>query len=101
MNNSIIGTGNLAFHYSEIFMSNIGINLIEIFGRKKTLPKEFNNSINYCNCLTKLNEADFYIICVSDDYIKKISKKILFGSPATIATKFFIQISLMFDFLYL
>ena len=76
MNISIIGTGNLAFHFSEIFMSNIDINLIEIFGRKKTLPKEFNNSINYCNCLTKLKEADFYIICVSDDYIKKISKKI-------------------------
>jgi len=77
MNISIIGTGNLAFHFSEIFMSTSDINLIEIFGRKKTLPKEFNNSINYCNCLTKLKEADFYIICISDDYIKKISKKII------------------------
>ena len=59
MNISIIGTGNLAFHFSEIFISNIDINLIEIFGRKKTLPKEFNNSINYCNCLTEAKRGRF------------------------------------------
>jgi hypothetical protein len=42
INVTIIGTGNVAFHLSEVFFKHQEINLVEICGRKKNLPTEFN-----------------------------------------------------------
>lgn len=77
INVTIIGTGNVAFHLSEVFLKNQKINLVEICGRKKNLPPEFNDFIDYSNNIFKLKKSDFYIICVSDEQIENISKNLI------------------------
>ena len=76
INITIVGTGNVAFHLSEIFLEREGINLMEICGRKNNLPSYFNDKINYSNNLSKLEKSDFYLICIDDDQIENISKNI-------------------------
>ena len=76
INVTIIGTGNVAFHLSEVFLKNQKINLVEICGRKKNLPSEFNDFIDYSNSIFKLKKSDFYIISVSDEQIENISKNL-------------------------
>ena len=77
INITIVGTGNVAFHLSEIFLEKEGINLMEICGRKNNLPSYFNDKINYSNNLSKLEKSDFYLICIDDDQIENISKNTL------------------------
>ena len=76
INITIVGTGNVAFHLSEIFLEREGINLMEVCGRKNNLPSYFNDKINYSNNLSKLEKSDFYLICIDDDQIENISKNI-------------------------
>jgi len=76
INVTIIGTGNLAFHLSKVFLKNQKINLVEICGRKKNLPIEFNHYINYSNNISRIKNSDICFICVSDDQIENISKNL-------------------------
>ena len=59
INVTIIGTGNVAFHLSEVFLKNQKINLVEICGRKKNLPSEFNDFINYSTVFLNLKNQIF------------------------------------------
>ena len=72
----IIGTGSVSYHFSEVILNRNGIRLIEICGRKKSIPKYFNKSISYSNDINKIKIADIYLICVSDDAIDLISNKL-------------------------
>ena len=84
INVTIIGTGNVAFHLSEVFFKHQEINLVEICGRKKNLPTEFNDFIDYNNNIFKLKKSDFYIICVSDEHIETISKNLNIDNNSTV-----------------
>lgn len=84
INITIVGTGNVAFHLSEIFLEREGINLMEICGRKNNLPSYFNDKINYSNNLSKLEKSDFYLICIDDDQIENISKTIIIDKHSII-----------------
>ena len=84
INVTIIGTGNVAFHLSEVFFKHQEINLVEICGRKKNLPTEFNVFIDYNNNIFKLKKSDFYIICVSDEHIETISKNLNIDNNSTV-----------------
>ena len=72
----IIGTGNVSHHISKAIEKVKSLKLIQICGRKKKIPENFNQSISYCHNLKQIKKADFYVICVNDDAILKISNKL-------------------------
>ncbi|MGY8946739.1 MAG: Rossmann-like and DUF2520 domain-containing protein [Flavobacteriales bacterium] len=72
----IIGTGNISYHFSQVILNKDNLRLIEICGRKKSIPKYFNKSISYSNDISKIQSADIYLICVSDDAIDSISNQL-------------------------
>ena len=76
LNVIIIGTGNVSHHICKAIEKTKNLKLKQLFGRKKDLPKNFNQSISYCHNLKKIKKADFYIICVNDDAILKISNEL-------------------------
>ena len=76
LNVIIIGTGNVSHHICKAIEKTKNLKLTQLLGRKKDLPKNFNQSISYCHNLKKIKKADFYIICVNDDAILKISNEL-------------------------
>ena len=72
----IIGTGNVSHHICKAIEKVKNLKLVQIYGRKKDLPKNFNQSISYCYNVKKIKKADFYIICVTDDAILKVSNEL-------------------------
>ena len=72
----IIGTGNISYHFSQVILNKDNLRLVEICGRKKSIPKYFNKSISYSNDICKIQSADIYLICVSDDAIDYISNQL-------------------------
>ncbi len=81
----VIGTGNVAYHFSKIILENKNLKLSQVVGRKKELDFDFKLNINYINDLNSLVDADLYLICVIDSTIKEISKKIKYKSNSVIA----------------
>jgi predicted short-subunit dehydrogenase-like oxidoreductase (DUF2520 family) len=84
INVSIIGTGNIAYHFSNVFLKHHNINLIEVCGRRKNIPLYFSSRVNYCDDVSKISKSDIYMICVSDDQIEIISNKIKASSKSLI-----------------
>ena len=72
----IIGTGNISYHLCKAIIETKNLKLIEVFGRKKNPPKDLFNNISYCNNIKKIQKADLYILCVSDNAISKISDEL-------------------------
>ena len=70
---SIVGTGNLAYHFVQMISSVDGLNINEIIGRHEKIPKAFRKfELNYSSNISNILKSDLYLILVSDDYIKDI-----------------------------
>jgi predicted short-subunit dehydrogenase-like oxidoreductase (DUF2520 family) len=70
-----IGAGNLAWHLAEAF-SDCGNNVIQIFDKEISAAKELAEKINsnYTSNIEELsNEADLYIISISDSAISELA----------------------------
>ena len=76
MNINIIGRGNVASQFVKEFNKIPKLKILHWYSRsfKKTLD---NNGIERTNNLKELKAADINFLMVSDDVIKKISKKII------------------------
>lgn len=72
----IIGTGNVSYHFSEVILKKNNLRLIEICGRKNSIPEYFNKSISYSNNISKIQSADIYLICVSDNAIGSVNSQL-------------------------
>ena len=72
----IIGTGNVSYHFSEVILKKNNLRLIEVCGRKNTIPEHFNKSISYSNNINKIQSADIYLICVSDNAIESVNSQL-------------------------
>lgn len=68
----IIGSGNVAFHLAKAFVLN-NIPLTQIFGRNEKELSRIFEEINIPFSTEKLDEADLYIICVSDHSVEDVS----------------------------
>lgn len=68
----IIGSGNVAFHLAKAFVLN-NIPLTQIFGRNEKELSRISEEINIPFSTEKLDEADLYIICVSDHSVEDVS----------------------------
>ncbi|MGI9653053.1 Rossmann-like and DUF2520 domain-containing protein [Chryseobacterium sp. RLHN22] len=73
MQTVIIGSGNVAYHLAKAFVQN-GISLAQIFGRNENELQKISSELNIPYSTQKLEEADLYIICVSDNSVEEVSK---------------------------
>ncbi|MFC7348638.1 Rossmann-like and DUF2520 domain-containing protein [Chryseobacterium zhengzhouense] len=73
MQTVIIGSGNIAYHLAKAFVQN-GISLTQIFGRNENELQKISSELNIPYSTQKLEEADLYIICVSDNSVEEVSK---------------------------
>ncbi|AZA81361.1 DUF2520 domain-containing protein [Chryseobacterium lactis] len=69
----IIGSGNVAYHMAKAFTQK-GIPLTQIFGRNEKELNKISEELNIPYSTENLEDADLYIICVSDHSVEKVSK---------------------------
>ncbi|WP_080777352.1 Rossmann-like and DUF2520 domain-containing protein [Chryseobacterium phocaeense] len=69
----IIGSGNVAYHMAKAF-SLKKIPLMQIFGRNGEELKKISEELNVPYSTEHLEDADLYIICVSDHSVEGVSK---------------------------
>ncbi|SEM98701.1 Predicted oxidoreductase, contains short-chain dehydrogenase (SDR) and DUF2520 domains [Chryseobacterium taichungense] len=72
----IIGSGNVAYHLAKAFVMN-NIPLVQIFGRNEKELSKISEELKIPFSTEKLQAADLYIICVSDNSVENVSKLIL------------------------
>jgi len=75
---SIIGSGNLAQHLIQAFQSNPSIELVQVMVRNPKTVAHLLDSNRIISDYTQLQEADLYIIAVSDDAISEVSAALPF-----------------------
>jgi len=73
MQTVIIGSGNVAYHLAKAFIQN-GISLAQIFGRNEKELQKISSELNISYSTENLQDADLYIICVSDNSVDDVSK---------------------------
>jgi len=73
MQTVIIGSGNVAYHLAKAFVQN-GISLAQIFGRNENELQKISSELNIHYSTEKLEDADLYFICVSDNSVEDVSK---------------------------
>lgn len=68
----IIGSGNVAYHLAKAFHQK-KIPIAQIFGRNKEDLEKINQELGIPYSTDQLEDADLYIICVSDQSIDQVS----------------------------
>lgn len=71
----IIGSGNVAYHLVKAFQEN-KIPVSQLFGRNENDLKFISEQLQISFSTTQLQDADLYLICVSDGSISEVSKLI-------------------------
>ena len=69
----IIGSGNVAYHLAKAFRLK-DIPLTQIFGRNGEELKKISEELGISYSTEHLQDADLYIICVSDNSVENISQ---------------------------
>ncbi|AZA91650.1 Uncharacterized conserved protein [Chryseobacterium nakagawai] len=72
----IIGSGNVAYHMAKAFRLK-GISLAQIFGRNEKELNKISEELNIPYSTEHLEDADLYIICVSDNSVEEVSKLVI------------------------
>lgn len=72
----ILGTGNVAKHLFDAFLTQKGIETIQVYGRKRSSLIYFEEQTNVTSDFSKIKKADLYIIAISDEAIAKVSKQL-------------------------
>lgn len=82
----ILGAGNVAFHLFKAFKTTQTIEIKQWYNRNLGSIEQYKKDINITNKLEELLVADIYILAVSDDAIKDISKKLPFNDRFVVHT---------------
>ncbi|KFC24480.1 Rossmann-like and DUF2520 domain-containing protein [Chryseobacterium sp. FH1] len=75
MKTVIIGSGNVAYHLAKAFTQN-NIKVHQIYGRNEIELSKISNEFNIPYSNENLEEAELYIIAVSDSSVEKVSELI-------------------------
>ena len=75
MKTVIIGSGNVAYHMAKAFTQN-NIKVHQIFGRNEIELSKISDEFNIPYSNEKLEEAELYIIAVSDSSVENVSELI-------------------------
>lgn len=72
----LLGAGNVGFHLTSEMIKTNGIQVVQVYNRTLDKIRYLKKSTLITNNLNKLELADIYIICVSDNAISMVSSKI-------------------------
>jgi Uncharacterized conserved protein len=75
MKTVIIGSGNVAYHLAKAFTQN-NIRVHQVFGRNEIELRKISEEFNIPFSTDKLEDADFYLISVSDSSVEQVSSLI-------------------------
>ena len=81
----LLGGGNVAHHLAEAFLASKDIILKQLYARNATSVAKFQQDVSITDDLNLLEEADVYIIAISDDAIGDLSHQ-LFGNKLVVHT---------------
>ncbi|WP_366140147.1 Rossmann-like and DUF2520 domain-containing protein [uncultured Tenacibaculum sp.] len=82
----ILGGGNVAIHLAKAFLKASNVELTQIYARSIEQVIDFKHQTSITNSLDLLNEADVYIIAVSDDAIGKVSSELTTNNQLVVHT---------------
>ena len=74
----ILGAGNVATHLYRAFKTSESITVTQWYNRSYSSISSYANEVETTDQLSDLNEADIYIMAVSDDSISQLSKDLPF-----------------------
>ena len=69
----IIGSGNVAYHLAKAFKEN-NILVKQVYGRNEAQLQKISNETGFNYSTTQLESADLYLISVSDNAVRDVSK---------------------------
>jgi len=82
----VLGGGNLAFHLTNEFLKSSEVDLVQVYNRNIENISYLKTKTNITNQLSKLKDADIYIICVSDNAIYDLSEQLNFENKLVVHT---------------
>lgn len=74
----LLGAGNVATHLFKAFQHSETITVAQWYNRSRSAISSYTNLVEITDDLTKLKEADIYILAVSDDSIAELSQNLPF-----------------------
>jgi len=83
---TLIGSGNVAQHLIKAFTKSEEIEIGQVFSRKKEALIHLIGSDKIVTDFSDLNEADLYIIAITDDAIPKVSEQLPFQNQLVVHT---------------
>mgnify|MGYP003671189277 CR=1 FL=1 len=82
----ILGAGNVATHLFKAFSEAENVSVIQWFNRHLKSIDAYKNRVNITDDLSKLKDADVYILAVSDDAISELSSQLPFNGKLVVHT---------------
>lgn len=82
----ILGAGNVATHLYKGFSKSENVSVIQWFNRNLNTIAKYKNSVAITDDLSKLKDADIYILAVSDDAIADLSSQLPFNDKLVVHT---------------
>lgn len=94
---SIIGSGNVAQHLVKIISKTQNLDLVQLIVRHSDAVVHLVSSDKICIDLSKIKDADLYIIAVSDIAIEEVSAKLPFKNKFVVHTSGSANLNLLSD----
>lgn len=82
----VLGGGNLAYHFCQIIQQTQGLQLVQIYNRGELSHHFSRFEIPVTHNLFDLEQADIYLICIKDEAIFELSKKLNFSNRLVVHT---------------
>lgn len=82
----ILGGGNVASHLTRAFFKSKKVDLVQVYSRKLLQIEKWRDKTSITDDLTKLKDADVYIISISDDAIEQFSKELQLAGKLVVHT---------------
>lgn len=72
----ILGTGNVATHMFRAFKAAKNCSVVQVYNHKPESLDEFSKQTSTTTDVSKLKQADLYLICLKDDVIQEVAGQI-------------------------
>ncbi|TWO31712.1 DUF2520 domain-containing protein [Seonamhaeicola sediminis] len=82
----ILGSGNVANHLYKAFRKAENVSVQQWYNRNIKSINSYKNEVEITDDLSKLKDADIYILAVSDDAVSNLSSKIPFKNKLVVHT---------------
>ena len=82
----LLGAGNVATHLFKAFNASEKVSVTQWYNRNLKTIDSYKNEVEVTDDLSKLKEADVYILAVSDDAIETLSEQLPFENRLVVHT---------------